>query len=165
MLITPIFENGQRRKSEACPQDDEAEVGAPPSLVFLQNQTNREIAAGCAADHFLGSRGGRCCPDLETPIRVEPGAADEMAGGGAAGFAFGSGRSCGLLLLYKPLPDRPAVTPEDPRPEIPHLMLYGSCTSGGHFLSYGVFEALSIKALSFPLQIGMIPLNYRTDAD
>ncbi len=62
------------------------------------------------------------------------------------------------LRLDKQSRDRPDVTPEDPRPEIPPLMLYGSRIIGGHFLSYGVFEALSIKALSFPLQIGMIPL-------
>ncbi len=83
-----------------------------------------------------------------------------MAGGGAAGFAFGSGRSGALLRLDNRSSDRPEVTPEDPRPEVPPLMLYGSRTSGGHFLSYGVFEALSIKALSFPLQIGTIPLKY-----
>ncbi len=83
--------------------------------------------------------------------RVERVAANEMAGGGAAGFAFGSGRSGGLLRLDKQSPDRPDVTLEDPCPEIPLLMLYGSRTGGGHFLSYGVFEALSNKALSFPL--------------
>ena len=83
-----------------------------------------------------------------------------MPGGGGAGFAFGSGRSGGLLRLDKQSPDRPDVTLEDPRPKIPPLMLYGSRTSGGQFLSYGVFEALSNKALSFSLQIGTIPLKY-----
>ena len=83
-----------------------------------------------------------------------------MTGGGAAGFAFGSGRSGALLRLDNRSSDRPDVTLEDPRPEILPLILDGSHTSSRHFLSYGVFEAVAIKALSFPLQIGTIPLKY-----
>ncbi len=81
-----------------------------------------------------------------------------MPGGGAAGFASGNVRSGSLLRLDKPPPKRPDLTLEAPRPEIPPLMLYGPRTNVRHFLSYGVFEAVAIKALSFPLQIGTIPL-------
>ena len=44
--------NGQRQKSEACPQDGGAETDAPPSLVLLKNQTNRESVTDGSVDHF-----------------------------------------------------------------------------------------------------------------
>ena len=50
-IAMQLFRKGQRRKSEACPKDDEAKTDAPPLLVCLQNQ--RPVKAQSMAQSII----------------------------------------------------------------------------------------------------------------